>query len=165
MDFPIKKGIDKGETVYSWEAFEYIDRELKTDWFWALGIIALAGSITAFIYNNFLFGVFIILASFAVVFFGTVKPKRVTYELTTNGVVYEEVFYPYETLHAFWINDTDKSDKKLLLKSERIFVPILTLPFELDEDGENIFEVLNEVIPEEPLQEPWGHLIMERLGF
>jgi hypothetical protein len=154
-----------GETIFSWEALEYKDRAMKTDWFWALGIIALAGSITAFIYNNFLFGMFIILASIAVVFFGTVKPKRILYEITTEGVIYEEVFYPFETLHAFWINDLDPNDKKLLLKSERFFVPILTLPFESDEDAQNIFEALDEIIPEEPLQEPWGHLIMERLGF
>ncbi len=154
-----------GETIYSWEAFEYKDRALKTDWFWALGIIALAGSIASFIYGNFLFGVFIILASIAVVFFGTVKPKLVRYEITEGGIIYENNFYPFETLHAFWMNELDETDKKVLIKSERMFVPILTLPYDTDEQAENIYEILADIVPEEPLQEPWGHLIMERLGF
>jgi hypothetical protein len=155
----------KGETLYSWEAYEYKDREMKTDWFWALGIIALAGSIASFIYGNFLFGVFIILASIAVVYFGTVKPKRITYEITEGGLIYENIFYPFETLHAFWMNENDPSDMKVLVKSERMLVPILTLPYETEDQGNSIYEILSDVIPEEPLQEPWGHLIMERLGF
>lgn len=154
-----------GNTIYSWEAFEYKDRALKTDWFWALGIIALAGSIASFIYGNFLFGVFIILASVAVVFFGTVKPKRIKYEITEGGIIYEKNFYPFETLHAFWLNELDETDKKLLVKSERTFVPILTLPYETNEQGDDIYDILSDLIPEEPLQEPIGHLIMERLGF
>ncbi len=154
-----------GATIYAWEAFEYKDRDLKTDWFWALGIIALAGSVASFIYGNFLFGVFIILASVAVVFFGTIKPKRVKYEITEGGIIYEGNFYPFETLHAFFLNEFDETDKKLLIKSERFFVPILTLPYDDDTTGNAIYEALSNIIPEEPLQEPWGHLIMERLGF
>jgi uncharacterized membrane protein len=155
----------KGETLLTWEAYEYKDQEMKTDWFWALGIIALAGSIASFIYGNFLFGVFIIFASIAIVFFSTIKPKRITYEICEGGVIYEEVFYPFETLHAFWIDDFNPENKKLLLKSERIFVPILALPYEDEEEADAIYEILADVIPEEPLQEPWGHIIMERLGF
>ncbi len=154
-----------GATIYSWQAFEYKDRVLKTDWFWALGIIALAGSVASFIYGNFLFGVFIILASIAVVFFGTVKPNRVTYQITEGGVIYEGIFYPFEKLHAFFLNEFDETDKKLLLKSERFFVPILTLPYETAEQGDAIYDTLSGIVSEEPLQEPWGHLIMERLGF
>lgn len=157
--------VKKGDILYAWQAYEYKDRPLKTDWFWALGIIALAGSVASFIYGNFLFGVFIIFASIAIVFFGTMKPKLITYELTDSGVVYEEVFYPYEALHSFFMNEFNPDDKKVLIKSERFFVPILTLPYDTLEQGDEIFAILSEVVPEEPLQEPWGHLIMERLGF
>ncbi len=157
--------INKGETILAWEAYEYKDREMKADWFWALGIIALAGSVASFIWGNFLFGVFIILASVAVVYFGTRKPERITYEITTGGVFYEGIFYPFETLHAFWLNEEIPDDKKLLIKSERFFVPILTLPYEDEETGNLIYEALTDIVPEEPLQEPFGQLIMERLGF
>ncbi len=155
----------KGDLLFSWEALEYKDKPLKNDWFWALGIIAVAGSVAAFIYGNFLFGIFILLAAGTVVFFSTVKPKLITYEITTTGIIYEGTFYPFESLHAFWLNEQDESDKKLLVKSERFFVPILTLPYETEEVADKIRELLSGAIAEEPLQEPWGHLIMERLGF
>jgi hypothetical protein len=155
----------KGETIFSWEAYEYPDREVKADWFWALGIIALAGSVASFIWGNFLFGVFIIFASAALIFFATVKPKLVRYEITTGGIVYEGNFYPFETLHAFWMDESESDNKKLLVKSERFLVPILTLPYSTEEEGDAIYEAISDIIEEEPLQEPWGHIIMERLGF
>lgn len=151
--------------MFAWDAYEYKDRGIRVDWFWALGIIALAGSVAAFIFGNFLFGIFIIFASFALIFFALQKPALIHYELTEGGVVYEGVFYPYETLHAFWLDEMEGDNKKLLLKSERFFVPILALPYTSDAEGDEIYALLSEVIPEEPLQEPWGHLIMERLGF
>lgn len=157
--------IQKGETILSWQAFEFKDRELKTDWFWAIGIIALAGSVTAFIYANFLFGIFIILSTASIFYFATVKARLITYEITSGGVVYEGMFYPFETLHAFWLEEHVETDRKLLLKSERFFVPILTLPYDDAETGDLIHEALSDIIPEEPLQEPYGQLIMERLGF
>ncbi len=155
----------KGNSLFSWQAYEYKDRTVKVDWFWALGIIALAGSVAAFIYGNFLVGIFIIFASIALVFFATVKPELITYEITSNGIIYEGVFYPYENLHCFWMDEFEPDNKKLLVKSERFFVPILALPYDNQETAERIYEILSEVLPEEPLQEPWGHLIMERLGF
>lgn len=155
----------KGDPLFSWQAYEYKDRELKTDWFWALGIIALAGSVAAFIFGNFLFGVFIILATVAIFFFSKIKPELITYEITTTGIIYEGTFYPFETLKSFWLDEIEEDNKKLLIKSSRLFVPILALPYNTEEEGDRIFEIISEVLPDEPLQEPWGHIIMERLGF
>lgn len=155
----------KGETLFTWQAYEYKDQQMKADWFWALGIVALAGSVASFIYGNFLFGVFIIFAAIALVFFSTIKPKLITHELSEGGLTYENTFYPFDRLHAFWVDDTDPGHKKILLKSERMFVPVLCVTYEDDADVEFIYEILSSVVPEEPLQEPWGHIIMERLGF
>jgi hypothetical protein len=63
------------------------------------------------------------------------------------------------------MDESDPSNKKILLKSERIFVPIISIPYETEDDGDNIYDIVKDIIPEEPLQEPWGHIIMERLGF
>lgn len=152
-------------TIFSWQAYEFKETERKPDWFWALGIIAVAGSVASFIYGNILFGIFIIIAAASVMYVSMSKPRLITYSLTDSGVIYEGVFYPYETLHAFWLEETDQQDKKLLIKSERFLVPILALPYDTEDTGDKAREVLLEFVPEEPLQEPWGHLIMERLGF
>ncbi len=156
---------DKGKIIFSWQAYEFKEKELKNDWYWALGIIALAGSVASFIFGNFLFGIFIIIASILIFIFSKKKPRFTTYEITENGVLYEGTFYFYENLKSFWIEEADKNDKKLLIKSDRLVVPILTLPYDKDETGEKIFESLSDTLPYEPLQEPFGHMIMDRLGF
>lgn len=155
----------KGETVFSWQALEYKEKELKPDWYWAIGIIALAGSVASFIFNNFLFGVFIIFATIAVFFFSKIKPRLITYEITSTGILYEGTFYPFENIKCFWMDEIDPNNKKLLIKSNRTIAPILALPYDTEETGDEIFNVLSEILPDEPLQEPWGHIIMERLGF
>lgn len=155
----------KGPVLFSWEAYEFKDRDLKTDWYWALGIIAIAGSVAAFLFGNFLFGVFIIFAGIAVGFFSRIKPQLITYEITEFGVMYEGTFYPYENLEAFWMNELEPDNKKLLIKSNRLIVPILTLPYNTEDEGDAIFEVLSEFLPDSPLREPFGHTIMDRLGF
>lgn len=157
--------MNEEDILVAWEAYEFKEKtNKKPDWFWALGIIALAGSAVAFIYGNFLFGIFILLAVAALLFFGQTKPKLYTYIISVEGVVCEDQFYPFEKLHAFWLAEVN-GEKKLLLKSEKKLVPIISLPFEDDEIGEEIYEVLSEVLPEEPLQEPAAHIIMDRLGF
>ncbi|MCC7004793.1 hypothetical protein IT397_02650 [Candidatus Nomurabacteria bacterium] len=165
MNSKTGKDLDKGESLFSWEAYEYKDRDLKNDWYWAVGIIALAGSVTAFILNNFLFGIFIIFATIAIFFFSRIKPKLTTYEITTEGIVYEDNFFTFDHLKCFWMDETENDNKKLLIKSERNIASILVLPYDKEEDGDQIFAILSEILPDEPLREPWGHLIMERLGF
>lgn len=155
----------KGQTIFSWTAYEFKDRDLKTDWYWALGIIALAGSIAAFVWSNFLFGVFIIIAAISVFFFSRMKPKLIKYEIAEHGIVYEGTFYPHESLKSFWLDETEPDNKKLLVKSGRPVVPILALPYNTTEEGDSIFEAMTNLLEAEPLREPWGHLIMERLGF
>lgn len=155
----------KGNTLFAWQAFEFKERDLKTDWYWALGIIAVAGSAAAFIFHDFLFGVFILCAAIIVAVFSRKKPRFIKYEIAENGVVYEGAFYPYASLHSFWLDESDPANKKLLLKSDRYLVPILTLPYNTEDEGDSIFATLADILPDEPLQEPVGHIIMDRLGF
>ena len=70
--------MEEDNILLQWDAYEFKQKEKRPDWFWALGIIAIAGSTVSFIYGNFLFGVFIILATVALFFFGTAKPRRFT---------------------------------------------------------------------------------------
>jgi len=150
--------------LLKWQAFEYREKKKKPDWFWALGIIAVAGSAVAFIYGNFLFGIFIILAAGSMMFFGTTKPKRITYRISTDGLIFDGHLYPYERLKSFWMEELG-GEKRLLVKSDKTLVPILVLPFEDDETGEDIYAILSELLEEEEIQESNAHKLMDRLGF
>lgn len=150
--------------LLEWSALEYQEKKKKPDWFWALGIIAVTGSTVAFIYGNFLFGIFIILAAGSMMFFGTAKPKRINYIISTDGLIFDGNIYPFGRLKSFWMEEV-KGEKRLLVKSDKTFLPILVLPFEEDEVGEYIHSILSEILEEEEIQESNAHKIMDRLGF
>lgn len=156
--------MDKNTVLLEWNALEYQQKKKKPDWFWALGVIAVAGSAAAFIYGNFLFGIFIILAAVAMMFFGNATPKRIRYALTALGVIADGRLYPYERLLSFWMEEVE-GEKRLLLKSDRTFLPILVLPFEEDDTGDDILDILSEILDQEELHQSFAHKIMDRLGF
>ncbi len=156
--------MERDKILLEWEAQEFIEKKKKPDWFWALGIIALAGSAVAFIYGDFLFGIFILLASVAMMILGRAKPKKIKYTIAVDGVIYDGRFYPFERLKSFWIDEV-LGEKKLIIKSDKTFMPIIVMPFEDDEIGEYIFAILSEILEQEELHEPIAHKIMDRLGF
>ena len=42
-----------------WSALEYEEKVQSNDWFWALGVIIVAGSITSIIFANYFFAIFL----------------------------------------------------------------------------------------------------------
>lgn len=157
--------MNKGQDLFEWNANEYMEKSRKPDWFWALAIIGLAGSAVAFILGNFLFGIFIIVAAITMGILATVKPKRHNYTLTTEGIVADKTFYPYDNIESFWMLEEESGEKKLLIKIKTGLVPIISFPFEDDDTGSIIYETLSGALKEEPLNETIGHTIMDRLGF
>ena len=156
------------EEKLSWTALEYEEKEKSTDWFWALGVVIIASAITAIIYNNYFFAVVILLSGTLLGIFAKKKPALISYELNGRGVRIGENFYPYEGIKAFYVqnHDREKGHKPtLFLKSERIFMPILSIPIE-NEWTEGIKEILLEKnIQEKEMREHMSEKIMESLGF
>lgn len=145
-----------------WEALEYEHKEKNPDWFWAVGILALSGSITAFIVGNVLFGIFIIIAGFALIFFGMRPPERVHYEIGNKNLKIGEYKYPWDTLVAFHI-ETEEKDA-ILIESNRPFMPIITLPLP-DVSIEHLHEVLTMHLPDKVIKEPFTEKVMHYFGF
>lgn len=156
--------MEKDSILIEWEAYEFVQKKKRPDWFWALGVIALAGSTVAFIYGNFLFGIFILLATAAMMFFGSVQPHRIKYFIAVDGIHYDGRFYPFERLKSFWMEELN-GEKRLLIKSDKTFLPLMVIPFEEDETGEMIYEILSEILEEQQLHESLAHKVMDRLGF
>src|SRR3989344_2554918 len=75
----------KPETI-QWEAAEHKHKERSVDWFWTVGIVVVAGAITAIILENFLFAIVILLAGFAITLFNARRPVVHEFELSQRGL-------------------------------------------------------------------------------
>jgi hypothetical protein len=146
-----------------WSMLEYKEKERNNDWFWALGVIVVASSITSIIFSNYFFAVFIVLSGILITMFAIKKPEMVAYELNDKGLQIKNRIYPYETIKAFWIQKETKPT--LFIKSERLFMPIISMPIELQLADEIKNKMLENNVLEEEMKEHVSEKIMEGIGF
>ncbi len=155
--------------IIEWSAFEYEEKDRSNDWFWALGVIVVAGSITSVIIGNYFFAIFIVLAGFLMWMFAVKKPEMVNYEFGEKGLKMNTRLLSYENMKAFFIQlpgeENPSLHPTLFIKSERMFMPIYSIPIEIQnaKDTKNI--LLLKSIPEEKMEEHASHKVMESLGF
>jgi hypothetical protein len=147
----------------SWSAPEYEEKERKANWFWALGIIVVTSSIAAIIFGNYFFAALLILGGLLLGFFAIKKPDIVPYELNVRGLRIRDRLYPYENIKSFWVQTEIKPI--LFIKSERAFMPIISIPIEKTMAEEIHFIMSSQNIAEEEMREHPSEKIMEILGF
>ena len=63
------------ENKITWSAFEYEHKEKNNDWFWALGIIIVAGALTSLIYGNYFFAMLLIIGGVLMGYFAKKTPR------------------------------------------------------------------------------------------
>jgi len=151
------------EDSLKWQAPEYQHYQRSTDWFWAVGIITICIAILAFIFNNALFGVLILLSTTILIFYVFRVPQDIYYEINKRGVMVGDELYPFLTIESFWV-ETRKGEPKIILKSKKTVLPYIVIPVHED-SADEIAAVLREFLEEKELNEPASHKIMEYLGF
>jgi hypothetical protein len=146
-----------------WGAPEYEERERSQDWFWALGTIIIAASLASIIYSNYFFAALVIIAGVLLGFFARKKPEIILYGLSEDGLHAGPRLFPYENITGFWVETRGRF--LLFVKTERLFLPIISIPIPEDM-AEEIHEVFTQKsITEEEMQEHTSEKIMDALGF
>ena len=153
----------------TWSALEYEDKKRSRDWFWALGVIVVTGSVASIIFENYFFAALLVLGGALLGFFAIKKPEVIAYELGKDGLSAKNRLYPYDNIKAFWVQ-ADFSPEPvvrpmLFIHSERAFMPIIAIhiPLEIAEDIHTVFSSYE--IPEVEMKEHPSEKIMEALGF
>ncbi|MEK7572720.1 MAG: hypothetical protein AAB493_02620 [Patescibacteria group bacterium] len=146
-----------------WSLLEYNEKERNNDWFWALGIIVVAVSITSIIFGNYFFAVLIVLSGVLIVVFAIKKPDLVSYELNEKGLKIKNRLFPYEKIKSFWVQKETKPT--LFIKSERLIMPIISMPIEYFLADEIKNKMLKNKVKEEEMKEHISEKIMEFIDF
>ena len=147
----------------SWSALEFEEKDRHPDWVWYAGLIFGIAAILSFFYKNIFFGIFLVIAGVAVIIFAQRKPKRLTVTLGEKDIKIDDEFIAYARVRQFWIDETGKPDKLLLLVKGG-FVPIVALPLE-GVTADAVRTKMTKHAPEQLLRESVGIKIAERLGF
>ncbi len=155
--------MDAHQTLLAWQAYEYEFREKSTDWFWALGIITIAGAVAAFLFHDVLFGIFILIAGATLAMYGVRKPQLQNYQITEGGILIDKYFFPYNNITSFYVTK-DPYHNVLLIHTDRMMMPVITIPL-IDVAPPEVEDILRRHLPEIPMDEPVFHKIMDRIGF
>lgn len=149
---------------FEWDAHEYEHKERSSDWFWAVGILSMAIAATAAIFGNVIFGILVLTAVFSLALFINRAPDTVHVIVDEKGVVRNKIRYPYSTLQSFWI-DTEHPHPKILLSSEKLFMPLIIVPLGGGVDLDKLHEALSSSLKEKYHSLPFVEKVIEYLGF
>lgn len=152
-------------TQLQWQAFEHEHLHKSSDWFWALGIIAIAGAATAIIFSNILFAIVIIIGAFTLGMHAAKRPNLVSFKINERGVVIDNKLHPYSSLESFWVEDSNENiQPKLLVKSKKLLALHVVIPIE-HVSSSDVRDYLAQYLAEEEDSEPLAQKIVEFFGF
>lgn len=149
--------------MISWSVLEFEEKERHPDWLWYAGLVFAIAAGVCFFYGNIFFGIFLIIAGAAVIIFAQRKPSLLTITLDEKEFTVNDERVPWDRVKQFWIDETAKPDKLLLLVKGSV-IPMMSLPLQ----GVTAEAIRTEMLthaPEVTMRESTGIKIAERLGF
>ena len=147
-----------------WDAHEYEHKERSPDWFWAVGILSVSVAIAAVIFGNIIFGILVLISVFALSLFANRPPNTLHVIVDEKGITRGKIRYSYSTLQSFWI-DMEHPHKKIILRSEKLFMPLIIVPLGDNINIERLHENLLRFMSEEFHNLPLVERMLEYLGF
>lgn len=152
------------EQSLSWQALEYEHKPKTADWFWILGAITILGSGLALYVGNYFFAVFILIAALTMALHANIPPTLHTYTIREDGLVRDNILFPFRNIEKFWIVK-ESLGTQLLLHINRISFPVVTIPLgNVDKDWvRQIFRANS--IKETEIQIPFAERLMDVFGF
>lgn len=148
----------------SWQIEEYSHREKTPDWYWALGIIAIAGAIIAAMHHDVLFGIIIVLGAIIMGYYAAREPEIIEISISEDAIKVKDYTFFFDKLKGFAIEEHFMGNK-LLIETNRAIVPLISLPLPDTLDTEGLHQLLKTKIKEKDLREPTAHRIIENIGF
>lgn len=112
----------------TWQALEYRHIRKNTDWYWSVGIIMVGLFVVSLVFQNILFGIFILLAGFTLALYGARPPRMVSFKLASDGIHIANNIYPYQSLKSFWIFYHPPDIKEISIESQKVIMPRIIIP-------------------------------------
>ncbi len=154
----------ENKVVLRWTAYEHEHVERGSDWFWALGIVAVSIAITSILFHDFFFAIIILIAAFTLALLANTPPDIARFELSDKGIRVNDALHRYNEIISFWVEDEHGHHRPLLLVDTTKFMsPNLIIPIE-HMDPATVRAYLKDRTTEKHMKEPLSHKILEFLG-
>jgi hypothetical protein len=152
--------------VLRWSAYEHEHIERESNWYWALGIVAVCAALIAVLFSDVLFALLVLVAAATLGMLASVRPEMIDFEISDRGVRVDGTLHRFNHIISFWVEDEhlDHYGRPLLLvDTTKFLAPNLIIPIE-DIDPHVIRAFLKQHSKEVHMKEPLSHKILEFVG-
>ncbi|MBI2635504.1 MAG: hypothetical protein HYW79_03105 [Parcubacteria group bacterium] len=162
----------------NWQIEEPDHMPKASEWFWALGILALALVVFSIILKNYLLIIIIALAAFIIYAIKNKKRELIDFRLDSQGLHIDSKFYPYENFESFWIfparleqqtgqdfssqEESSTHEREIAFHFKKHLTPLLIIPF-YNNDETYIRKILNRYLEETEENESFIDLLRKKL--
>ncbi|HRY36811.1 MAG TPA: hypothetical protein P5230_02970 [Candidatus Magasanikbacteria bacterium] len=159
-----KEQVNFGEVVYSWSFKEYEKHERSSRWYWLASILGLALVAYAFISQNYLFGIIIVLFSIIIFLQDKNEPIEIPFAIVETGIIVGNKYYRFSELKDFWVIYNPPEVKVLYFGLKDVFKHRLHIPLG-DIDPRLVHKYLSRFVTEnleeedEPFSDKMGRLL------
>lgn len=118
--------------LFEWEGQEYEHNPKSADWYWALGIVAVAAVIAAILFSSYLIALLIMAAAVTIALHGAKHPPVHRFRVVDHGLMIGEELYPYGDMISFSVLEDieDEFPPLLSIKNNHWLTPHLMIPLE-----------------------------------
>ncbi|MBU6214784.1 hypothetical protein KGM48_03010 [Patescibacteria group bacterium] len=154
------------DAILEWEGREYDHNPKDSDWYWALGIIAVAGAIAAALFSNYLLALLILFAAVALALHAAQQPPLHRFRLVEHGVMIGNDLHAFERMVSFSVlEDIEGTLPPMIsVKTENWLSPHLIIPLE-GVDADIIYDYFLQHVVEDEHRHTFTDLVAAWLGF
>jgi hypothetical protein len=152
-------------TILAWHAKSHREHTRSRDWYIAIGLISISLIGLSLVSRNFLFTIFIIIATFVFVLESARPAKMLSFFIERRGIRREKQLFPYQNLESFWIREEEDGYRELAVRSQHILASRIVFPLSQEVPEEDIREVLSQFLPEIPDEKSSLEQLSDFLGF
>ena len=155
-----------GATIAEWDGREYEHNPKTADWYWALGIVAVASSIASVLFGNYLFALLIIIATSAIALHAAKLPPLHHFRLVETGIIVGNDHHPFSTMESFTVLEDieGKYPPILSIKIMSWHSPHLLIPLE-GVDVDMVYAYFLHHVDEREHHHTFPDLVAAWLGF
>lgn len=153
-------------TIVEWEGHEYDHNPKSADWYWALGILAVAGAIAAILFGNYLLGLVVLVAATTIALHGTKHPTLHRFRLVEHGLIIGEEEYHFDHMTSFSVLEDIEGELPpiLSIKHDSWVSPHLWVPLE-GVDADVVYTYFLRHVDEDKHHHTFSDVVAAWLGF
>jgi hypothetical protein len=152
--------------LVEWEGREYDHSPKSGDWYWALGIVAVAGVLASVLLSNYLLAVLIVIATVALALHAAKEPPLHRFQLVERGLLIGDELHPFERMVSFSVLEDIEGEWPpiLSIKTENWLSPHLVIPL-AGIDADMVYAYFLEHVDEDEHRHSIVDLVAAWLGF